>query len=194
MSKFLIVGLGNIGNEYANTRHNIGFDVVNAFVTKHGGTFKVDRLAYMAEVKWKGKTFVCICPTTFMNLSGRAFRYWIDKEKVPLENTLTIVDDIALPLDKLRLRGTGTHAGHNGLKDIQNILGSDAYPKLRFGIGNHYPKGLQADFVLGKWRPDEIALVKLKLEKCVEVIESFASIGLERTMSQVNNLIIKLPE
>lgn len=194
MSKFLIVGLGNIGNEYANTRHNIGFDVANAFVTKHGGAFKVDRLAYMAEVKWKGKTFVCICPTTFMNLSGRAFRYWLDKEKVPLDNTLTIVDDIALPLEKLRLRGTGTHAGHNGLKDIQNILGSDAYPKLRFGIGNQYPKGLQADFVLGKWRPDEIPLVKLKLDKCVEVIESFASIGLERTMSQVNNLVIKLPE
>ena len=194
MSKFLIVGLGNIGNEYANTRHNIGFDVANAFVTRHGGTFKVDRLAYMAEVKWKGKSFVCICPTTFMNLSGRAFRYWLDKEKVPLENTLTIVDDIALPLEKLRLRGTGTHAGHNGLKDIQNILGSDAYPKLRFGIGNEYPKGMQADFVLGKWRPDEIPLVKLKLEKCMEVIESFASIGLERTMSQVNNLVIKLPE
>ena len=194
MSKFLIVGLGNIGNEYANTRHNIGFDVANAFVTRHGGTFKVDRLAYMAEVKWKGKSFVCICPTTFMNLSGRAFRYWLDKEKVPLENTLTIVDDIALPLEKLRLRGTGTHAGHNGLKDIQNILGSDAYPKLRFGIGNEYPKGMQADFVLGKWRPDEIPLVKLKLEKCLEVIESFASIGLERTMSQVNNLVIKLPE
>ena len=147
MSKFLIVGLGNIGNEYANTRHNIGFDVVNAFVTKQGGAFKVDRLAYMAEVKWKGKSFVCICPTTFMNLSGRAFRYWLDKEKVPLENTLTIVDDIALPLEKLRLRGTGTHAGHNGLKDIQNVLGSDAYPKLRFGIGNQYPKGMQADFV-----------------------------------------------
>jgi PTH1 family peptidyl-tRNA hydrolase len=194
MSKFLIVGLGNIGNEYANTRHNIGFDVVNAFVTKHGGTFKVDRLAYVAEVKWKGKSFVCICPTTFMNLSGRAFRYWLDKEKVPLENSLTIVDDIALPLEKLRLRGTGTHAGHNGLKDIQNILGSDAYPKLRFGIGNLYPKGMQADFVLSKWRPDEIEVVKLKVEKCVEVIENFATIGLERTMNQVNNLVIKLPE
>jgi PTH1 family peptidyl-tRNA hydrolase len=194
MSKFLIVGLGNIGNEYANTRHNIGFDVVNAFVTKHGGSFKVDRLAYMAEVKWKGKSFVCICPTTFMNLSGRAFRYWLDKEKVPLENSLTIVDDIALPLEKLRLRGTGTHAGHNGLKDIQNILGSDAYPKLRFGIGNLYPKGMQADFVLSKWRPDEIEVVKLKVEKCVEVIENFATIGLERTMNQVNNLVIKLPE
>lgn len=194
MSKFLIVGLGNIGNEYANTRHNIGFDVINVFVTKHGGVFQVDRLAYMAEVKWKGKTFVCICPTTFMNLSGRAFRYWLDKEKVPLENTLTIVDDIALPLEKLRLRGTGTHAGHNGLKDIQGVLGTDAYPKLRFGIGNHFPKGLQADFVLGKWRPEEISLVKLKIEKCIDVIESFASIGLERTMSQVNNLLIKLPE
>src|SRR6187397_2855454 len=102
MSKYLIVGLGNIGNEYANTRHNIGFDVANAFVAKHGGAFKNDRLAYMAEIKWKGKVFVCICPTTFMNLSGRAFRYWLDKEKVPLENTLTIVDDIALPLEKLR--------------------------------------------------------------------------------------------
>ncbi len=194
MSKFLIVGLGNIGNEYANTRHNIGFDVVNAFVLKHGGTFRVERLSYMAEVKWKGKTFVCICPTTFMNLSGRAFRYWVDREKVPLEQTLTIVDDIALPLEKLRLRGTGTHAGHNGLKDIQGIMGTDAYPKLRFGIGNQYPKGMQADFVLGKWRPEEIPLVKLKVEKCIDIIESFATTGLDRTMSQVNNLVIKLPE
>src|SRR6478672_5044587 len=121
MSRFLIVGLGNIGNEYANTRHNIGFDVVHAFATKHGAEFKVDRLAYRAEAKWKGKTFICICPTTYMNLSGRAFKYWVDKEKIPLENSLTVMDDLALPLDKLRLRPTGTHAGHNGLKDIQNI-------------------------------------------------------------------------
>ena len=125
MSKFLIAGLGNFGNEYANTRHNIGFDVVNAFVQNHGAGFKVERLAYMAEVKWKGKQLICICPTTYMNLSGRAFKYWMDKEKVPLENTLTIVDDLALPLDKLRLRPSGTAAGHNGLKDIQNILGTD---------------------------------------------------------------------
>ncbi len=194
MSKFLLVGLGNIGNEYANTRHNIGFDVLDAFVSLHGGNFKTDRLAYSAEVRWKGKVFVCVCPTTFMNLSGRAFKFWLDKEKVPLEQTLTIVDDIALPLEKLRLRGTGTHAGHNGLRDIQATLGTDAYPKLRFGIGNGYPKGMQADFVLGKWKGDEIPLVKFKVEKCVEVIESFASIGLERTMSQVNNLVIKLPE
>ena len=192
MSKFLIVGLGNIGNEYANTRHNIGFDVVHAFVTKHGGSFNVDRLAYMAEVKWKGKTFVCICPTTFMNLSGRAFKYWLDKTKVPLENTLTIVDDLALPLEKLRLRGAGSSAGHNGLKDIQTVLGTDAYPKLRFGIGNQYPKGLQADFVLSQWRKDEISLVKLKIDKSVEVIESFAAIGLDKTMSQVNNIMISL--
>ena len=192
MSKFLIVGLGNIGTEYANTRHNIGFDVVHAFVTKHGGSFTVDRLAYMAEVKWKGKTFVCICPTTFMNLSGRAFKYWLDKTKVPLENTLTIVDDLALPLEKLRLRGAGSAAGHNGLKDIQNVLGTDAYAKLRFGIGNQYPKGLQADFVLSQWRKDEFPLVKLKIEKCVETIESFAAIGLDKTMSQVNSIILSL--
>lgn len=191
MSKFLIVGLGNIGTEYANTRHNIGFDVVNAFAIKHGGIFKVDRLAYMAEVKWKGKQFVCVCPTTFMNLSGRAFKYWMEKEKVPLQNTLTIVDDLALPLDKLRLRSSGSAAGHNGLKDIQHILGTDAYPKLRFGIGNVFPKGMQADFVLGKWDKKEIPLVKVKIEKSIEIIESFASIGIDRTMSLVNNLIIK---
>lgn len=192
MSKFLIVGLGNIGTEYANTRHNIGFDVVHAFVTKHGASFNVDRLAYMAEVKWKGKTFVCICPTTFMNLSGRAFKYWLDKTKVPLENTLTIVDDLALPLEKLRLRGAGSAAGHNGLKDIQYVLGTDAYAKLRFGIGNQYPKGLQADFVLSQWRKDEFPLVKLKIEKCVETIESFAAIGLDKTMSQVNSITLSL--
>lgn len=192
MSKFLIIGLGNVGNEYANTRHNIGFDVVNAFVTKHGGSFKVDRLAYVAEVKWKGKIFVCVCPTTFMNLSGRAFKYWQEKEKINLENTLTIVDDLALPLDKIRLRGTGTHAGHNGLKDIQNILGTDAYPKLRFGIGNAFPKGMQADFVLSKWNSTEIPLVQHKIEKCVDVIESFATIGIEKTMTAFNQLSFSL--
>jgi PTH1 family peptidyl-tRNA hydrolase len=194
MSKYLIVGLGNIGNEYSDTRHNIGFDVVHAFASKHGGTFTAGRLAFVAEVKWKGKQFVCICPTTFMNLSGKAFKYWMDKEKIPLENTLTIVDDLALPLQKLRLRGTGSPAGHNGLKDIQDTIGTDAYPKLRFGIGNNYPKGMQADFVLGKWQKDEIPLVRYKIEKAVDAIESFAAIGLERTMSVMNNLNISLPE
>lgn len=193
MSKYLIVGLGNIGNEYSDTRHNIGFDVVHAFVSKHGGTFCAGRLAFVAEVKWKGKQFICICPTTFMNLSGKAFKYWIDKEKIPLENTLTVVDDLALPLQKLRLRGTGSPAGHNGLKDIQFTIGTDAYPKLRFGIGNNYPKGMQADFVLGKWQKDEIPLVRYKIEKAVDAIESFAAIGLERTMSAMNNLNISFP-
>jgi PTH1 family peptidyl-tRNA hydrolase len=191
MSKFLFIGLGNIGAEYANTRHNIGFDVLNAFVLKHGGSFKVDRLAYVAEVKFKGKQIVCICPTTFMNLSGRAFKYWLDKTKVPLENTLTVVDDLALPLDKLRLRPSGTDAGHNGLKDIQFILGTGKYPKLRFGIGNNYPKGMQADFVLGKWLKTEEPLVLLKIEKCLELMESFVVAGIEQTMTAFNNLSIK---
>lgn len=187
MSKFLIVGLGNIGSEYANTRHNIGFDVLNVFVAKHNAVFSVDRLAYKAEFKWKGKQFVCICPTTFMNLSGRAFRYWIDKEKIAIENTLTVVDDLALPIDTIRLRGTGSSAGHNGLKDIENIMGTNAYPKLRFGIGNEYPKGMQADFVLSKWKADEVETVKRKIEASVDIIEQFATLGLERTMSEVNN-------
>jgi PTH1 family peptidyl-tRNA hydrolase len=187
MSKYLIVGLGNIGDEYSNTRHNIGFDVVFAFAAKHGGSFKVDRLAYVAEVKWKGKIFVCICPTTYMNLSGRAFKYWQEKEKVPLENTLTVVDDLSIQLNRIRVRKSGTHAGHNGLKDIQNILGTDEYPKLRFGIGNNFPKGMQADFVLGKWKKEEIPLIQKKIQQSIEVIESFASIGIDKTMSLYNN-------
>ena len=190
MSKFLIAGLGNIGNEYANTRHNIGFDVVNALVKKNDGSLRVDRLAYIAELKWKGKQLVCICPTTYMNLSGRAFKYWIDKEKIPLERTLTIVDDISLPLDKLRLRPGGSAGGHNGLKDIQHILGTDMYPKLRFGIGNSYPKGMQADFVLSKWLNNELPTVQVKIEKCIEIIERFVTIGIEQTMNEVNKLSI----
>ena len=191
MSKFLIVGLGNIGSEYANTRHNIGFDVVNAFVKKHGGDFTVERLAYVATVKFKGKQVVCICPTTYMNLSGKAFKYWMDKEKVMLENTLTIVDDVALPLDKIRLRPGGSAGGHNGLKSIQEVLTTDKYPKLRFGIGNNYPKGMQADFVLGKWLKAEEPTVLLKIEKCIDIIESFIVTGMDPTMSAFNNISIK---
>ncbi len=188
MSKFLITGLGNIGIEYAHTRHNIGFDVVDAFALKHGGFFQSSRLADVAEIKWKGKIFICIKPTTFMNLSGRAVKYWLDKEKISIENSLTIVDDLALPLDKLRLRKSGSDAGHNGLRDIQNILGTDEYPKLRFGIGNNFPKGMQVEYVLSKWYKEEIPIVKIKIEKCLEVIESFAATGIDKTMSLVNNL------
>jgi PTH1 family peptidyl-tRNA hydrolase len=188
MTKYLIIGLGNIGDEYMHTRHNIGFDVVEAFVLKHGGFFQSKRLADVAEIKWKGKTFVCIKPTTYMNLSGRAVKYWLDKEKIAVENSLTIVDDLALPLNKLRLRKSGSDAGHNGLRDIQDILGTDAYPKLRFGIGNNFPNGMQVEYVLGRWFAEEVPLVKLKIEKCLEVIENFAAIGIDKTMNMVNNL------
>ncbi len=188
MSKFLIVGLGNIGAEYAHTRHNIGFDVVNAFVLKHGGQLATERLAYKAEVKWKGRIFICICPTTYVNRSGLAVRYWMDKQKIALENILVVVDDLALPLSKLRLRSGGSDAGHNGLRDIQAILTTAEYPKLRFGIGNTFPKGKQVDFVLGKWTPQEEPLVKLKIDKCVEAIESVATIGIAATMNNINKI------
>jgi PTH1 family peptidyl-tRNA hydrolase len=190
--KFLIAGLGNAGAEYAHTRHNIGFDVAGAFVQKHGGQFRTDRLAYVAEVRWKGRVFICICPTTFMNLSGKAVKYWLEREKVDVQNLLVIVDDLALPLSKLRLRPGGSDAGHNGLKSIQETLGTTEYPKLRFGIGNAYPKGRQVDFVLGKWQPDEEPLVKAKVEKAVEAIEKFATTGINNTMTEINKLEIAL--
>ena len=186
--KYLIVGLGNIGAEYAHTRHNIGFDVVNAFVNKHGGQFSSGRLAYVAEVKWKGKKFVCICPTTYMNLSGNAVKYWMDKEKISVENIFVIVDEISLPLNKMRLRPSGSDGGHNGLKSIESLIGTRDYPRLRFGIGNVYPKGMQADYVLSKWAKKEEPLVKVKIENALTVIESFASRGISLTMNDVNNV------
>jgi len=186
--KYLIAGLGNIGDKYDHTRHNIGFDVVNAFVAKHGGVFAGGRLADVAECKWKGKTFVVIKPTTFMNLSGKAVKYWIDKEKIPVGNLLVIMDELALPLEVLRLRPGGSDAGHNGLKSIQELLGTNQYPRLRFGIGNNFPKGQQVDYVLGRWEQKEEPLVQQKIEKSVEIIESFAAIGIERTMNTYNNL------
>lgn len=189
MSKYLITGLGNPGNEYAHTRHNIGFDVLDAFALKHDVFFQSARLVNLAEIKFKGKIFVCIKPTTFMNLSGRAVKYWLDKEKILVENSLTIVDDLALPLSKLRLRKGGSDAGHNGLRDIQNILGTDEYPKLRFGIGNNFPKGMQVEFVLSHWLPDEKQVVNSKIEKSIEIIENFAIIGIDRTMNLVNNIV-----
>lgn len=191
MSKFLIVGLGNPGAEYAHTRHNIGFDVVDSFAEKHKVAFRSDRLADVAEVKWKGKYFICIKPTTYMNLSGKALKYWLDKEKISIENALVIVDELALPLSKLRLRSSGSAAGHNGLTDIQQVLGTDKYPRLRFGIGNNFPKGMQVDFVLGKWFAEEKEIVKQKIEKSVEVIENVFVTGLERTMNWVNTLEFK---
>lgn len=185
--KYLIVGLGNIGAEYDTTRHNIGFDVADAFVIKHQGAFRNDRLANVAEISWKGKKFIVIKPTTYMNLSGRALKYWMDKEKVKLDNILVIVDDLALPLEELRLRASGSAAGHNGLRDIEAHLGTRQYPRLRFGIGNDFPKGRQIDFVLGKWNKNELPVIQDKILKSIDIIESFAAIGLERTMNTFNN-------
>src|SRR5687767_2166052 len=190
--KFLIAGLGTPGTKYDHTRHNIGFDVVNAFVQKHGGQFRAERLAYGAVVKWKGKTFICICPTTFMNLSGKAVKYWLDKERIDIQNSLTIHDDLALPLTKLRVRGGGSDAGHNGLKSIQDSLATTEYPKLRFGIGNDFPKGRQSDFVLGIWKKEEEPFVKAKIDLSVEVIETFVTIGLQPAMNKFNSSEISI--
>ena len=192
MGKFLIAGLGNIGVDYVGTRHNIGFDVLDAFVAGKEGRFSVERLAEKVEIKWRGHIMVCIKPTTYMNESGRALKYWMDKEKIALEHVLVVLDDLALPLSKLRLRPGGSDAGHNGLRSIQEALGTNAYPKLRFGIGNNFPKGSQVNFVLGRWAASELPVVRQKIEKSVEIIESFAAIGIERTMSQYNNLEFEL--
>ena len=186
--KYLIVGLGNVGDEYAHTRHNIGFDVVASFIQKHQGQFSVGRLAYHAEIKWKGKVFICICPTTYMNLSGKAVKYWMEKEKIERSNLLVIVDDLATPLDKIRIKPGGSDAGHNGLRSIQESIGTTDYPKLRFGIGSDFPKGKQADFVLSKWKKEEEPLVQKKITAAVEAIEVFANRGISITMNQYNNL------
>lgn len=188
MSKFLIAGLGNIGMDYAGTRHNIGFDVVEFFALKHQAVFQSDRLADRAEIKYRGKHLTIIKPTTYMNLSGRAVKYWLDKEKIPIEQLLVIVDEIAIPLSKIRLRPSGSDAGHNGLKSIQDTLSTDKYPRLRFGMGNNFPKGMQVEYVLGRWFPEELPVVKRKIEKCAEIIESFVHIGIERTMNEANKL------
>ncbi len=184
--KYLLAGLGNVGNEYDATRHNIGFDVADAFVIKHGGTFKVDRHVFHSEVKFKGRTFVVIKPTTYMNLSGKALKYWIDKEKIPLENVMVVCDDLALPLGTIRLRASGSAGGQNGLKNIELLLQSQNYPRLRFGIGNNYPKGQQVNYVLGKWKTDEIELVKLTILKSVDAVEAWSTTGIGNAMTMFN--------
>lgn len=186
MSRFLIVGLGNIGGEYAHTRHNIGFDVADAFVARHGGAFGIGRHAYTATVTYKGKEVLVIKPTTYMNLSGKAVKYWLDARKIPLPQLLVVMDELALPLSKLRLRPSGSAAGHNGLRSIQDALGTEAYPRLRFGIGNNFARGMQVEYVLSRWTGEELPLVTLKIEKSVEVIENFIFMGIERTMTEVN--------
>ena len=185
--KFLIAGLGNIGEEYAHTRHNIGFDIVDSFVGRHKGAFSTGRLAAVAELRLKGRQVTCIKPSTFMNLSGKAVKYWMDKLTIPPENLLVIMDELALPLSKLRLKPSGSAGGHNGLKSIEEILGSTQYARLRFGIGNNYPKGMQSEFLLGRWWKEEIPLVELKIEKAADTIERFVLQGITAAMNEINN-------
>jgi peptidyl-tRNA hydrolase, PTH1 family len=189
---YLIAGLGNVGPEYTGTRHNIGFDVVEALVSKHGGAFAIDRLAAVAEISYRGKTLTCIKPSTYMNLSGNAVRYWLEKRKIPLERLLVITDDIALPLSRLRLRGHGSDAGHNGLKSIFDSLQTEKYARLRYGVGNDFPRGMQVEYVLGRWSAQDLPLIKIKNDKAVQIVESFVHAGLERTMNDYNKLEITL--
>jgi PTH1 family peptidyl-tRNA hydrolase len=192
MNKYLIVGLGNIGVEYEHTRHNIGFDIVDAFARKQAISFHNDRLAEVTEGKVKGQAVFCIKPSTYMNLSGKAVKYWVEKERIDVANILVMVDEVSLPLDKIRIRPKGSDGGHNGLKSIEEALMTQDYPKLRFGIGNNYPKGQQSDYVLGRWATDEEPLVQKKIGICIEVIESFVLAGIDHTMNQFNKLSVTL--
>lgn len=185
--KYLIAGLGNIGAEYANTRHNVGFVVADALVKELKGEFKVERLASVSKVKFKGRTLVVIKPTTYMNLSGKSVKYWMEKEGVPIERILVVVDDIALPLGVLRMKAKGGDAGHNGLTDIILKLNIDQFPRLRVGIGDDFPRGYQSDYVLGEWSKKEVDQMIPRIEIATEMVKSFVTIGIGRTMTAYNN-------
>jgi PTH1 family peptidyl-tRNA hydrolase len=184
--KFLIVGLGNIGSEYAHTRHNIGFDVVDDLVRKHNGSFSTERHADYAQIGYKGKQLHIIKPNTYMNLSGKAVRYWMQQLNIEALQIMVVVDDLAIDFGKVRIRGNGSDAGHNGLKSINELLGSQNYPRLRFGIGNNFPKGRQVEYVLGHFTAAEQSALPELISHSVEAIEAFAAIGLERTMNFYN--------
>ncbi len=185
--KFLIAGLGNIGAEYELTRHNIGFLVLDQLADQHKTTFTTERLAQHAEFKFKGKAIHLIKPTTYMNLSGKAIGYWLQELKIPKENLLVIVDDIALPFSSLRLRPKGSSAGHNGLKNIELVLAGQDYARLRFGVGDNFGKGQQVDYVLSNFTHDEFKKLPDIMIKANHMIEGFCTIGIERTMSQFND-------
>ena len=185
--KYLIAGLGNIGDEYRCTRHNIGFRVLDAFAKASNIVFTDRRYGETAELKIKNKNLVLLKPSTYMNLSGNAIRYWLQKEKIPVENLLVILDDIALPFGVLRLKGKGSDAGHNGLRNIQSVLGTQNYARLRFGIGNDYPKGAQIHYVLGEFEEEEEKALPNRFEVCNEIIKCFCLSGLQITMNNYNN-------
>ncbi|MBD8490133.1 aminoacyl-tRNA hydrolase [Echinicola sp. CAU 1574] len=185
--KYLIIGLGNIGPEYELTRHNVGFLTLDRLADQEGVSWNSNRLAFTTELKYKGRQIHLIKPTTYMNLSGKAVNYWMKELKVPKENILVVVDDVALPFGKLRLRAKGSSAGHNGLKNIEELTGGQNYPRLKFGIGDDFPKGKQVDYVLGRWSQKEINELPIYMDKAIDMIKSFSTIGINMTMSQYND-------
>ena len=184
--KYLIIGLGNPGAKYENTRHNIGFKVLDKLASLSNISFSTDKYADVSSVKFKGRTLVLIKPNTFMNLSGKAVNYWMQKEKISTENILVISDDISLPFSTIRLRSKGSDGGHNGLKDIINTLGSSAFPRIKFGVGSEFNKGQQSNYVLADWSEEESILLEGKLEFIIKMIQSFSAIGINRTMNDFN--------
>lgn len=185
--KFLIAGLGNIGDDYERTRHNIGFDILDHLAGEEGVSFSLERHAFYSEFSHKGRSFHLIKPTTYMNLSGKAVRYWLNELKLTPDRLLVVTDDIALPLARLRMRKKGSDGGHNGLKNIQDLLGTNKYPRLRFGVGNEFGRGQQVNYVLGRWSEDEWAAVQQKLPLCAEAIKAFGTLGVDRAMNFYNN-------
>jgi len=187
IGKYLITGLGNIGDEYTNTRHNIGFMMLDRLAEEEKFVFADKRYGFVAEYKYRGRIFVLLKPSTYMNLSGRAVNYWLKKEKVEPDRLLVLVDDIALPFGTLRLKGKGGDGGHNGLKSINEVLGTQEYARLRFGVGNNFAQGQQMDYVLGEWSEEEAKALPDRLKLTSDIIRSFATIGMERTMNFFNN-------
>ena len=186
MKKFLIVGLGNIGEKYTNTRHNIGFKIVDAFVKEYESSFETEKLGDIAKLKIKGKTVIVLKPSTYMNLSGKAVKYWMQKENIQVENLLIITDDLNIDFGKIRIKGKGSSGGHNGLKDIQDKFNTGAYPRFRFGVGAEYSKGRQVDYVLGEWNAEEESAMIERIPFSVKAVTSFITAGLANTMNEFN--------
>ena len=186
MKKFLIVGLGNIGNTYTNTRHNIGFKIIDEVAEEHKVTFETDTLGDVASFRFKGRTFILLKPSTYMNLSGKAVKHWMNKEKITVDNLLVITDDLNIDFGTIRIKAKGSDGGHNGLKDIQDKLGTNVYPRFRFGVGANYSKGRQVDYVLGEWSNDETSLLIERLPTSSKIITSFGTAGLANTMNTFN--------
>ena len=184
--KYLITGLGNPGDEYQNTRHNIGFKILDALADASNIVFSDKRYGFVAEYKFKARTFILLKPTTYMNLSGKAINYWLQKEKIAFENLMVLTDDLALPFGTLRLRAKGGDAGHNGLKSIQQVTGRSDYARLRFGIGADFNPGQQVNYVLDEWSEEEIEVLPEKIDTCIQIIKSFGTVGIARTMNQFN--------